>query len=61
MVRRRELLKGMGAAAAVALGPFVHARPARADKGEIVIVTWGGSLVKAASRSRTTRRRRPPS
>src|SRR5439155_20711914 len=48
MVRRREVLKAIGATtAAVALGPFVHARPARADKGELVVVTWGGSLVKA--------------
>src|SRR5205823_6054751 len=43
-----EVLKAIGATtAAVALGPFVHARPARADKGELVVVTWGGSLVKA--------------
>lgn len=44
-MRRRDVLKAAGALAAV--GPFVHARPARADKGELVVVTWGGSLVKA--------------
>ncbi|MCC7283353.1 MAG: ABC transporter substrate-binding protein [Acetobacteraceae bacterium] len=27
--------------------PFLHARPARADKGEIVISSWGGSRTKA--------------
>jgi putative spermidine/putrescine transport system substrate-binding protein len=48
MVRRRDVLKTFGAGtAAIAIGPFVHARPARADKGELVIVGWGGSLVKA--------------
>ena len=48
MVRRREVLKAIGTTTAVAaLGPFVHVRPARADKGELVVVTWGGSLVKA--------------
>ena len=48
MVRRREVLKTIGVTtAAVTLGPFVHTRPARADKGELVVVTWGGSLVKA--------------
>lgn len=48
MVKRRAFLKAVGAGtAAMALGPFVRTRPARADKGELVVVTWGGSLVKA--------------
>ena len=48
MVKRRDVLKALGTGtAAAALGPFVHARPARADKGQLVVVTWGGSLVKA--------------
>ena len=42
---RREFVKIVGAAAAV--GPFFHARPARADKGELVVVSWGGSWAKS--------------
>jgi putative spermidine/putrescine transport system substrate-binding protein len=42
-MKRREILKrgGIVAAGAVA-GPFMHIRPARADKGELVVVSWGG-------------------
>jgi putative spermidine/putrescine transport system substrate-binding protein len=46
-MKRREFLTVTGGAAAAVLGPFVHARPARADKGELVVVSWGGSLAKA--------------
>lgn len=44
-LRRRTLL-----AAGTTLGlasPFLHVRPARADKGEIVISSWGGSRTTA--------------
>src|SRR5687767_10685998 len=42
-MRRRDVLKTLSiGTAAVAIGPFIHARPARADKGELVIVGWGG-------------------
>lgn len=37
---RRAVL--VGATLAVA-SPFLHVRPARADKGEIVVASWGGS------------------
>jgi putative spermidine/putrescine transport system substrate-binding protein len=39
-MNRRHVLLGAGAAA---IGPFFHPRPARADKGEIVVVSWGGA------------------
>jgi len=39
-LKRRDLLKTAGAIAAV--GPFFHIRPAKADKGELVVVSWGG-------------------
>jgi putative spermidine/putrescine transport system substrate-binding protein len=36
-------LKSAGILTAAALtGPFFHIRPARADKGELVVVSWGG-------------------
>src|SRR5947209_1807372 len=42
-MKRRELLKGAGAVTTAAIaGPFFHIRPARADKGELVVVSWGG-------------------
>ncbi|MBL8699583.1 MAG: ABC transporter substrate-binding protein [Alphaproteobacteria bacterium] len=42
---RRRLLR---AAAATSLAvPFFHIRPARADKGEIVVAGWGGSRTTA--------------
>ena len=41
---RRQFVKIVGAVGATAaVGPFFHARPARADKGELVVVSWGGS------------------
>ncbi len=42
-IKRRGFLASVGAGASVAaLGPFFHVRPARADKGELVVVSWGG-------------------
>jgi putative spermidine/putrescine transport system substrate-binding protein len=42
-MKRRDILKSSGIAIAAALtGPFFHIRPARADKGELVVVSWGG-------------------
>ena len=42
-MKRREVLKSAGIVTAAALtGPFFHIRPARADKGELVVVSWGG-------------------
>ena len=44
---RREFVKTAAAlGATAAIGPFFHARPARADKGELVVVSWGGSWAK---------------
>jgi putative spermidine/putrescine transport system substrate-binding protein len=43
-MKRRDILKSAGIATAAALtGPFFHVRPARADKGELVVVSWGGA------------------
>jgi len=42
--RRALLLAGAGAAVS---SPFVCVRPARADKGEIVVASWGGSRTTA--------------
>src|SRR5215213_5459067 len=42
--RRRVLL---GAGVSVATGPFFHVTPAKADKGELVVVGWGGSRAAA--------------
>jgi len=45
---RRHFVKMVGAVgAAAAVGPFFHARPATADKGELVVVSWGGSWAKS--------------
>ena len=45
---RRGFVKTMAVGgAAAAFGPFIHARPAAADKGELVIVSWGGSWAKS--------------
>src|SRR6202795_3218915 len=42
-MKRREILKRAGIVAAAAVtGPFFHVRPARADKGDLVVVSWGG-------------------
>lgn len=42
---RRDLLKT--AAVAGMAAPFLHVRPARADKGELVVVSWGGDYDQA--------------
>ena len=43
-MNRRDVLKSAGIATAAAVtGPFFHIRPARADKGELVVVSWGGA------------------
>src|SRR5438876_1491467 len=45
---RRHFVKTIGAVgAAAAAGPFFQARPAKADKGELVVVSWGGSWAKS--------------
>jgi putative spermidine/putrescine transport system substrate-binding protein len=47
-MRRRQFIQNVGrAVAAAAVGPVIHARAAKADKGELVVVSWGGSLAKA--------------
>ena len=45
-MKRRNLLK-VTATAGVLSVPFLHCRPARADKGELVVVSWGGDYDKA--------------
>ena len=48
LATRRHFVKIVGAAGATAaVGPFFHARPAKADKGELVVVSWGGSWAKS--------------
>lgn len=44
--RRSLILGGAGASLALA-SPILHVRPARADKGELVVVGWGGSRTTA--------------
>lgn len=46
LIRRRGMLKGTAALAALGT-PFLHVRPARADKGELVVASWGGSRAAA--------------
>lgn len=47
-MKRREIIKGGGVVAAGAvLAPFFQIRPARADKGELVVVSWGGDYDQA--------------
>jgi putative spermidine/putrescine transport system substrate-binding protein len=46
-MKRREFLLTSGAAALAATGPFFHVSPARADKGELVVVSWGGDYDQA--------------
>lgn len=46
-MKRREFLLSSGAAALAATGPFFHVNPARADKGELVVVSWGGDYDQA--------------
>jgi len=47
MMRRRGLLGVAAAAGAASVGPFFHVRPARADAGELVVVSWGGDYDQA--------------
>ena len=45
---RRDFVKTAGAlGVTAALGPFFHVLPAAADKGELVVVSWGGSWAKS--------------
>jgi putative spermidine/putrescine transport system substrate-binding protein len=44
---RRKLLIGASGSSLAALGPFFRAAPARADKGEIVVASWGGARTAA--------------
>ena len=45
---RRDFVKTAGAlGVTAAIGPFFHARPAAADKGELVVVSWGGTWAKS--------------
>jgi putative spermidine/putrescine transport system substrate-binding protein len=46
-MKRREFLLISGAVALGSVGPFFHVRPARADKGELVVVSWGGDYDQA--------------
>ena len=45
-MNRRDLLKATAGAGLLAT-PFLHVRPARADKGELVVVSWGGDYDQA--------------
>jgi putative spermidine/putrescine transport system substrate-binding protein len=45
-MKRRDALKVI-ATAGVLTVPFLHVRPARADKGELVVVSWGGDYDQA--------------
>jgi putative spermidine/putrescine transport system substrate-binding protein len=45
-MKRRDLLKTTVTAGILAT-PFLHVRPARADKGELVVVSWGGDYDQA--------------
>src|SRR5262245_19431986 len=45
---RLNFVKTAGAlGVTAAIGPFFHVRPAAADKGELVVVSWGGSWAKS--------------
>ena len=47
-VKRREFLTTAGAVAVTAsVGPFFHVTPAKADNGDLVVVSWGGAWNKA--------------
>jgi len=41
-MKRRQFILSASAAVGAAAGPFFHIRPAKADSGELVIVSWGG-------------------
>lgn len=43
----RRGLARTAAASALLAAPFLHVRPARADKGELVVASWGGSRAAA--------------
>ncbi len=45
-MKRRDLLRATATAGMLA-APFLHTRPARADKGELVVVGWGGEYDRA--------------
>src|SRR5262249_3617103 len=47
LISRRKVLRGGAASSLAALGPFFHSNKARADKGEIVVASWGGSRTSA--------------
>src|SRR5262245_46339774 len=46
-ISRRRARRGAAASSLAALGPFFHVEMARADKGEIVVASWGGSRTTA--------------
>jgi len=46
LITRRQAVVG-GATSLATVGPFFHVTPARADKGELVIASWGGSRTAA--------------
>ena len=46
-MNRRNFIKTVAASGLAASGPFFHVRPAKADKGEIVVVSWGGAYDQA--------------
>lgn len=41
-MKRRQFILSASAAVGAAAGPFFHIRPAKADSGELVVVSWGG-------------------
>lgn len=45
-MNRRDVLRATAGAGLLAT-PFLHVRPARADKGELVVVSWGGDYDQA--------------
>src|SRR5262249_59389191 len=47
LITRRQALRGGAVTSLAALGPFFHVGKARADKGEIVVASWGGSRTSA--------------
>jgi putative spermidine/putrescine transport system substrate-binding protein len=47
LITRRQALIGTAGTSLATVGPFFHVEPARADKGEIVVASWGGSRTTA--------------
>src|SRR3977135_2224372 len=43
LITRRQALIGAAGTSLATVGPFFHVERARADKGEIVVASWGGS------------------